>query len=306
MQNHRNTKRKPSAQGAEIADKTLLLKYHQAFYKLFHLPLDWMPPDNRTFTVCGKAHCNALCARIMESKEGALHCQQMEIKRSEEGRRTGAPIIDQCHAGFYDVTIPIFTDNLYLGSLCCGQYLLKMPSAREIRRREKQLAFLNLKPGELARYYRRTRILTKDESEGMIELMQLIASYIGETYGRWQFLESLHQSDPITQATQFIQRHYATSLTVDGLARSVGMSKSHFIHRFSEQTGHSPVVYINRFRIAQCIEMLRDSTLTVSQIAYLCGFSSITLFNRLFRRYTGKTPIQLRRENAEPKTESRP
>ena len=52
MQDNMHTKQK----SFEISDKALLYKYHDAFYKIFHLPLDWIPPDNRTFTVCGKAH----------------------------------------------------------------------------------------------------------------------------------------------------------------------------------------------------------------------------------------------------------
>ena len=303
MQNSQDELKSPVDQEQKLQEKTLLYKYHQVFYKIFKLPLDWMPPDNQTFTICGKAHCNALCTRIMESDIGAKCCQELEKKRVETASATGQPVIDCCHAGFCDVTIPIIIDGLYHGSLCCGQYLSKLPSGNALRKLEKKLAFLELKKGELGKYYQKSRILTKDEEEGMIELMKLIAASIKNEYGRWLFLENIRQSDPITQATQYIQRHFARALTVEGLARSVGMSKSYFIHRFSQQTGYSPIEYLNRYRISQCEAMLRKSTMNVSQIAYICGFSNITFFNRLFRRYVGTTPSLVRKgKGTQPKS----
>ena len=39
---------------SDLAEKKILHLYHSAFYKLFHVPLDWIKPNNKTFTVCGK------------------------------------------------------------------------------------------------------------------------------------------------------------------------------------------------------------------------------------------------------------
>lgn len=274
----------------EILQAAFLHKYHEIFFKIFHLPLDWVPPDNRTFTVCGKAHCNALCSRIMESKTGAKYCDDVNARSVEEARKTRKPVIMKCHAGFQDVIIPIFVDDKYLGSLGFGQYLLKRPTKAQRQKIEEKLSFINLQPGELARYYANTPVLTSSEAEALIELLQLLGTYICQTYGRWQFLEAMGQQDRIRQATQYIQQHYSMSLTVDGIARAAGMSKSNFIHCFSKQTGYSPIEYLNRYRISQAAEMLKNSKMNVSEIAYQCGFSSITLFNRLFLRYTGKKP----------------
>ena len=111
----------------DLVRKKLLHNYHDAFYKLFHLPLDFMAPDNKTFTICGKSHCNALCARIMESEQGSNLCAALVPRRVAEAKRTGKPVIKACHAGFYDALIPIFVENEYMGSLCVGQFLKEKP-----------------------------------------------------------------------------------------------------------------------------------------------------------------------------------
>ena len=279
----------------DLREKAFLFNYHEAFYKIFHLPLDWIPTDNSTFTVCGRAHCNSLCCRIMESVEGVRLCRELTEKRVEKARTTGKPVVTSCHAGFYDAVIPIFINNVYLGSLCFGQFLRRKPTTLQIRQVEKRLGFLNLRPGTLARFYKGTRILSKSEVDGLIELLQMLGTYICETYSHREFLASFRQSDPITEATQYIQNHYAQSLTVDGLAHLVCMSKSNFIHRFTQQTGYPPIVYLNRYRIRQASEMLQKSKMNISEIAMQCGFSSITHFNRLFKRYIGKTPMEMKK-----------
>jgi len=277
-----------------LSEKAFLFNYHDAFYKIFQLPLDWVPPDNRTFTVCGKSHCNALCCRIMESPEGAALCRELTDKRIQEAQQTGKPVITSCHAGFCDVVIPIVADDGYLGSLCFGQFLRRKPSRQQIGQAEKRLSFLNLRPGELARFYKNTRVLAKSEIEGLTDLLQMLGTFICETSDRWQFLASFQQTEPVTMAMQYIQRHYAQNLTIDGLARSVCLSKSHFLHLFSKQVGISPLVYLNRYRINQAMGMLKNSKMSISQIANQCGFFNITHFNRLFKRYVGKTPTEAR------------
>ena len=278
----------------DLREKAFLFNYHEAFYKIFHLPLDWIPTDNSTFTVCGRAHCNSLCCQIMESEEGVRLCRELTESRVEMARQTGKPLVTRCHAGFCDAIIPIFIDNVYLGSLCFGQFLRRKPTARQIQKIEKRLAFLKMKPSELSRFYKETRILSKSELDGLIELLQMLGTYICETYSHRQFLASFRQTDPITEATQYIQHHYEQSLTIGGLAQLAHMSKSYFIHRFTEQVGYSPIDYLNRYRISQATEMLQTSRMSIAQIADRCGFSSITHFNRLFKRYTGKTPMVIR------------
>ena len=281
-------------QTGDITGKKLLHNYHEAFYKLFHLPLDFLAPDNRAFTICGKSHCNALCTKIMENETGAALCATLLRQRVAEGKRTGLPVVNRCHAGFFDALIPIFADGDYMGSLCIGQFLRRRPDEAALAAIREELAFLEFEPGELENYYRNTRVMNEEEVEGLVELVQMLGEYICESHTRLRFLESMRSSDPIRTAEQYIQHHYAKHLTVDGIARSVGMSKSYFIHKFTEQNGTSPIAYLNSFRVTQAAEMLSVTDMPVSEIAYHCGFQSLSHFNRQFRKVFGGSPRRFR------------
>lgn len=278
----------------DITEKKLLHNYHSAFYKLFHVPLDWVGPNMRTFTICGKEHCNPLCLRIMASEQGAKLCAELEKVTLEKVKETKKPVIQQCHAGFYDVTIPIFTGSQYVGSLCIGQCLQKMPTPKELEKIRQRLHFLQISTAELEKCFRVTHKFTREEMEGLIEIVQMIGEYICDTYGRIQFLESVKGTDPIRTAELYMQKHFAKKLTVASIARSVGLSKSYFLHRFAAQTGLSPIQYLNLYRVEKAAELLSSTTLTVSEIAMICGFGSVTMFIRHFKKSKGISPQSYR------------
>lgn len=274
----------------DITEKKLLHNYHSAFYKLFHVPLDWVGPNLRTFTICGREHCNPLCLRILDSQEGAKLCAELEKETLALVKKSRKPVIHKCHAGFYDVTIPIFSGDQYIGCLCIGQYLLKMPSRKELQKIRQKLHFLSISSAELEKCFRMTHKFTREEMEGLIEIVQMIGEYICDSYGRIQFLESVKGTDPVRAAELYMQKHFAKKLTVVSIARSVGLSKSYFLHRFVAQTGLSPIQYLNLYRVEKAAELLFSTNLTVSEIAMICGFGSVTMFIRHFKKCKGVSP----------------
>lgn len=278
----------------DITEKKLLHDYHSAFYKLFHVPLDWVGPNLKTFTICGKEHCNPLCLRIMASEQGAELCAELERETMLQVKKTGKPVVHQCHAGFYDVTIPIFSENQHLGNLCIGQCLLKNFTRQELGKIRRQLHFLDISESELKHYYRSTRKFTHEEMEGLISLVKMIGEYICDSYGQIQFMESINRTDPVRTAELYMQKHYTRKLTISQIARSVGLSKSYFLHKFTAQIGISPILYLNHYRVEKAAELLKNTSLTVNEIAGLCGFGSTAMMIRHFSRIKKNTPENYR------------
>ncbi|MCI6732887.1 MAG: AraC family transcriptional regulator, partial [Lachnospiraceae bacterium] len=64
---------------------------------------------------------------------------------------------------------------------------------------------------------------------------------------------------------------------------------------FKKISGVSPVNYLIQLRIEQAKRMLKESNLTILEISMECGFNNTSYFIRQFRKYTGKTPREYRR-----------
>jgi len=89
--------------------------------------------------------------------------------------------------------------------------------------------------------------------------------------------------------------------TVPKLAAQVGMSRSPFAARFSELVGQSPMFYLKAWRMELAARLLRDRTLSLSNIAERVGYESDAAFSRVFKREFGAAPARFRRRGTAPK-----
>ena len=70
------------------------------------------------------------------------------------------------------------------------------------------------------------------------------------------------------------------------------MSESHYWRLFKNSTGLTPLEYLNMYRIKKACELIRSTENNMKDIAQKCGFSSISTFNRNFRKSMGVSPVQ--------------
>lgn len=83
------------------------------------------------------------------------------------------------------------------------------------------------------------------------------------------------------------------------LERALAMSRSQIFRKIKALTGKSPSVFIRSIRLHHGKEMLQSTNLTVSEIAYAVGFSSLNYFSDAFQEEFGERPIKLRSTNYE-------
>lgn len=96
----------------------------------------------------------------------------------------------------------------------------------------------------------------------------------------------------------YIDENYMLPLTLEGIAESVGFSKYHFSRLFKQYTGYTFCDYITLRRIKVAEELLAQPNLSISQVASLAGFSSISTFNRLFKQYKEYSPSEYRNKKS--------
>lgn len=83
---------------------------------------------------------------------------------------------------------------------------------------------------------------------------------------------------------------------VERLAWVSGVSEAHFARSFKRAFGIPPHRYLLTRRIEQANTLLRDTTLSITEIAFATGWESLGTFGRIFRDITGRSPGAMRRE----------
>ena len=106
------------------------------------------------------------------------------------------------------------------------------------------------------------------------------------------------------QVMQYISEHYREDVTLETVARELGISRSHLSHIFSVQMKVNFRRYINTLRIDQAGFMLQNTTMTVTEIGYACGFNNLRTFHRAFQNERGMQPGEYRQVHRKGRTES--
>lgn len=91
-----------------------------------------------------------------------------------------------------------------------------------------------------------------------------------------------------------MDRRYAEAIDVEALARSVHLSRAHFIRSFRATFGETPHRYLQRRRIERAMALLRETDRPVTEICLDVGFASLGTFGRTFHAVVGISPIAYR------------
>ena len=105
-----------------------------------------------------------------------------------------------------------------------------------------------------------------------------------------------HRAEPVEiwKARKFIEQHSGDELSLSKVAKAVHISANHLSEKFKQVTGMNFVDYVARARFETARELLLNSNRRISEIAFAVGFQSLSQFNRVFKKLSGKSPTEHR------------
>lgn len=99
----------------------------------------------------------------------------------------------------------------------------------------------------------------------------------------------------IARSIDYISQYYMEDIRIGDLAKESHISETHFRRVFTSYMHMSPLEYINKVRIQTACEILKKTDEPISDIAYKCGFTTNSTFNRNFRQLMGMSPAEWRK-----------
>ena len=103
-----------------------------------------------------------------------------------------------------------------------------------------------------------------------------------------------YHSRRIEKAFAYMHAHYAESISLEDVARQVNMLEVSFSRFIKKRTGKTFVESLNEIRLGHASRLLIDTTQTIAEVSYKCGFNNLSYFNRIFRKKNGCTPREFR------------
>ena len=124
-------------------------------------------------------------------------------------------------------------------------------------------------------------------------LQKELACKIGELLVR-KYLVKGAPADRIQQVLFYIQENYNGEISLAEAASRLYVSESHLSRAFKQETGINFMQYVMKMRLKHAVEELKQTDLSILQIANDSGFSSLAMFNKAFKEHFGETPSEYR------------
>lgn len=135
----------------------------------------------------------------------------------------------------------------------------------------------------------------------LLALQQLVVSTYGDPLFRKSSLNRVSLSDRVNR---YIHENYMQKLTIAQISAALYLHPNYLMKKYKAESGKSIMQAVNDKRIFESINLLRSTNLPIEKIARSTGFETPQYFNAVFRKRTGKSPNQVRRESQEKSGDS--
>ena len=137
-------------------------------------------------------------------------------------------------------------------------------------------------------------VMSPERYEAAVALLSSFALQMGESAHRFLFAHACKEPDSIRRAKAHIHAHLAEPMTLESVAKAVGVSPFHFCKIFKNATGLTFTDFVSHARVEKAKRLLMKPTSRITDVAYDVGFQSLSHFNRSFRRIVSESPTEFR------------
>ncbi|GIO32553.1 MULTISPECIES: response regulator transcription factor [Paenibacillus] len=126
------------------------------------------------------------------------------------------------------------------------------------------------------------------------EAFEAFGAALDQMYTQLQLTRKGKFKDPIEEAKAFIDLHLSEEVTLEEVAKRVGLTRTYFSALFKKMTGETFVHYRIKKRIEEARKLLAVPTLTITDIAVQVGYEDYPHFTKTFKNFVGMSPSEYR------------
>ena len=112
----------------------------------------------------------------------------------------------------------------------------------------------------------------------------------------YAFEAELQDSNKLDAIYQHINENFREHISLDEISEVAAMTVPAFCRYFKKATGKTFTKLVNEYRVVHATKLLSESQMSITEVAYECGFNNFSHFNKLFKEITGKNASKYRGE----------
>lgn len=266
-----------------VLDNRLYREFRSAFEEATGLNLDLAAPGEFRIPDGSPHFCHLMdlsgaTCRICHETHEAMQRAAVDSSRTTE-----------CFAGMTSTTVPVKLKGETVAFLSAGHVFLGKKGAGNFDKLRRFATRHGFDEEAVERALASTTVSDPERYRAAVALVEIFAR---------QFPDSLPGGEVAYPAVERAQRMVRGDLekdwTLAEVARAVGMNASYFSDVFRRTSGETFSGWLAARRIERAKSLLESTRLRVGEIAFACGFRSISQFNRRFKQLVGKSPGEAR------------
>lgn len=267
-----------------------LKKITEDFYNILKIKIV-LYDEKRRFLYSYPDRMNEFCAAVRTNAsltKKCFACDQIGFDICDQTRK---PYIYRCHMNLTEVIAPIIENNMIIGYLMLGQILIDTDIHKVRQKMEMIAQIYHFDPDILEKNMDTLSIMTNASLQSAASILSMCACYL--------YVNQIIRSKSTLlsyQLKDYITSHLADELSISTLCKKFYISRSKLYTISKESLGMGITDYIRLQRIQLVKQLLTDTTDSIASIAEQTGFSDANYLIRTFKRVTGITPKQYRRQ----------
>ncbi|MBS4207992.1 AraC family transcriptional regulator [Bacillus sp. FJAT-50079] len=136
-----------------------------------------------------------------------------------------------------------------------------------------------------------------EHSDTISQLEQLHLNMLHDYSDSTIRIKTNENTSIVEKAENYIEMNFAEDISIEEIARNIHVHPSHLMRVFKKEKGITISHFRSKRRIKEAKQLLTYSTLSMTEIAMIVGFSSPQYFSRIFKREEGVTPLEFKRKH---------
>lgn len=229
---------------------------------------------------------HAFCQCLQQNPLARCRCEESDDRAFRQATADGTLTVYRCPFGLYEAVYPLYRYGSLAGFLMMGQVPETGQGVEETLRRSAGY-------GDATQLREALTALpgyTRHKIEAFAELLAVFAEYM-------TLSGTVHASsgDVTTEVREYLTGHYAEPITIAALCARFALSRTSLLNRYRERYGESVGQTLIRIRMTQAQRLLKDTKLSIGEIASRCGYSDANYFAKAYRKWFGVSPGSERR-----------
>ncbi|WNS43987.1 helix-turn-helix domain-containing protein [Paenibacillus sp. MMS20-IR301] len=133
------------------------------------------------------------------------------------------------------------------------------------------------------------------ELETLDHLMEWLEEFLNDKILMVRSMWKQNVRKEVAEAKRYVMNHIGDKVSMDEMARRLGLNPTHFSRLFKIETGLTFIEYVTKLKMEYARDLLNQTNSSIVEIAEQLGFDNTSYFIKLFRNFSGMTPAEFRK-----------